>query len=167
MGNKEAPRPEKTDGPVQTHASIMTKVKRGVRPDLGEMHFRSAREANVARYFNLLGLQWEYEPDKFVFEGYTTAPVCYTPDFKVLERNRWWYVEVKGHWRGTDREKLRRLKKQHPDAFSRIWIITSFPRNEKGQRAEAMLRRISTGFRMTDYRALSKQLAGVIPDWES
>jgi len=163
QGNKAST--EKPEGPVLTHASIMTKVKRGARPDIGPMHFRSRYEANVARYFNFLKLPWKYEPQKFVFHGYSTAPVCYTPDFEVQDGNRIWLVEVKGHWRGTDRQKLRRLKKQHPDAFSRIWIISKWGRGEKGIKEQAMLRKIGPDFRISNYRALAEQ-AGMIPGWE-
>ena len=161
-----APRSPDTAGPVQTHASIMTNVKRGARPDLGGVHFRSRHEANVARFFNFCGISWTYEPRKYVFTGYSTAPVCYTPDFEVQDRNRLWLVEVKGYWLGSDRQKLRRLKAQHPDAFSRLWVITSWSKGEKGARELSLLRKISTGIRITDYRELRK-LSPVIHNWET
>lgn len=154
------------DATVVTHSALMRKVTRGRREDLGDTFFRSAYEANVARFFRFCGLPWTYEPRKFVFTGYTTAPVCYTPDFEVEERGKTWIVEVKGHWRGSDRQKLRRLKKQYPEEFSRLWVVSRWPNNEKGRRNRALLQKISMTLRMTDYTELER-LAGVIPHWES
>lgn len=147
-----------------THAEIMMKVKRGHREDLGT-YFRSKYEANVARFFNFLGLPWEYEPERFVFTGYTTAPVSYTPDFHVVERGKTWVVEVKGHWLGSDRQKLRRLKAQHPDTFSRLWVISKWGKGEKGDRERKLLRGISDDLRITSYSEIAR-VSHVIPGWE-
>lgn len=49
--------------------------------------FRSRLEAKWAKYFDLLGIEYEYEPEGFVFEDDT-----YLPDFKIMGNL---YVEVK------------------------------------------------------------------------
>lgn len=51
-------------------------------------HFRSRLEARWAKFFDLMGIAWDYEPE--VFDG----PTRYLPDFWLPELNLW--VEVKG-----------------------------------------------------------------------
>lgn len=58
----------------------------GVRSDLKQF-FRSTWEANIARIFNYLGIKWEYEPYRYIFEHFS-----YVPDFYLPETDSW--VEV-------------------------------------------------------------------------
>ena len=44
-------------------------IKAGCREDLNGQFFRSAAEATLARYYNHLGIRWDYEPKTFYFEG--------------------------------------------------------------------------------------------------
>ncbi len=98
-----------------------SRTKSGKRADLGDRFFRSSWEANYARYLNWLKdrkeiLDWEYEPQLFVFAGVTRGPISYTPDFKVFETDgsyRW--HEVKGWMDSKSKSKLRRMAKFYPE----------------------------------------------------
>lgn len=83
----------------------------GYRKDLGH-YVRSSWEANVARWLIFNKYTYEYEPETFLFDGFS-----YTPDFYVPSLNQ--YIEVKGHWRDGSRKKV--------DAFIalgyKLWII--------------------------------------------
>lgn len=98
-----------------------SRAKRGRREDLGDVFFRSAWEANYARYLNWLIDQgeiarWEYEPQVFTFHGETRGVISYTPDFKVFlaDGSHEWH-EVKGWETSKDRTKIKRMRKHYPD----------------------------------------------------
>jgi len=74
-------------------------AKKGYRHDLN-IYFRSAWEANFARYLNFLGKDWSYEPKRFLLK----SGLSYTPDFYVITDDI--YYEVKGAWIGKSREKV-------------------------------------------------------------
>ena len=134
------------------------KWKSGRRADLG-MFFRSAWEANVARYLNFLKTHgsvkgWEYEPKRFEFPIRHGTNTC-LPDFRVEKPDgsyEWW--EVKGFRLSSIAEgkkvpralrrgliALRRMAKYYPD--EKIVVID------------------------TDrYREIARQVAGCIPYWE-
>lgn len=94
--------------------------KFGRRPDLGNQFFRSAWEANYARYLNWLIAQkqivgWRYEVKTFWFETIKRGVRSYKPDFEVTNNDGTIeYHEVKGwdHPRGKTARK--RMKKYHP-----------------------------------------------------
>lgn len=94
--------------------------KIGKRPDLCNQFFRSAWEANYARYLNLLIkareiTRWEFEPDTFEFDGIKRGTRFYTPDFKVFNNNGTFeYHEIKGYMDARSATKLKRMKKYHP-----------------------------------------------------
>lgn len=121
----------------------------GVRPDVSPtIYFRSAMEANFARYLNLLlKMQvvehWEYEPETFWFEGIKRGTNSYKPDFRVKYRGdpRPEYVEIKGHELAKDRTKWKRMAKYHPGV--RLLVIG-----------------------MKEYAWIKKKWAGAIPNWE-
>lgn len=124
------------------------KVKRGRRPDLGDIFFRSKWEANYARYLNLLKVKghihkWEFEPDTFWFEKILRGVKSYTPDFKVWmkENEDPIYVEVKGYMDKKSLTKLKRLKKYHPHI--ELNIVSS-----------------------KDYLKIQKDFSKMIPTWE-
>lgn len=95
--------------------------KRGKRADLDNQYFRSSWEANYARYLRFLKehgeiLDWEYEPETFIFHGVTRNPLSYTPDFKVTELDgSVVYHEIKGWMDSKSRSKLKRMAKFYPD----------------------------------------------------
>ena len=83
-------------------------------------YFKSKLERRWAEYLETLkGLGeitgWQYEPDKFEFEGIRSGTVFYTPDFKVFQGAAFCYDEVKGHLTQKDVTKFRRMTKYHPD----------------------------------------------------
>lgn len=136
-----------TAGPVfQDEANAHSRTKAGRRADLDNRYFRSAWEANYARYLNWLIEQgeiqgWEYEADVFVFHGETRGAITYRPDFKVTERDgEIVYHEVKGWMDGPSKTRLKRMKKHYPEV--KVIVI-----------GEA------------EYKAVAKW-KGMIPEWE-
>ena len=124
-------------------------VKAGVRPDISPtIRFRSAWEANYARYLNLLQKMgvvewWKHESKTFWFEGIKRGTNSYKPDFEVkyvgdpvIE-----FVEIKGHETPKDRTKWRRMAKYHPGV--KLVII--------GKK---------------EYNWIRQKWAGAIPAWE-
>lgn len=71
----------------------------GFRKDLN-CWFRSAWEANIARYLNMINKRW-------IYEGlYIALPngMKYLPDFYLPEENK--YIEVKGYFSEKSKEKV-------------------------------------------------------------
>ncbi len=101
----------------------------GKRADLGNRYFRSAWEANVARYLNWLVangqlFKWEYEPDTYWFEHVKTGSRSYKPDFKLWdnEDSAPYYWEVKGWMDQKSRTKLKRMARYYPDV--KVFLIS-------------------------------------------
>lgn len=82
----------------------------------GKTHvFKSRWELSYAQYLDEHDLDWEYEPRKFILDGY-----IYTPDFRVYSECGVEYHEVKG-W--LDKRTIRRLKafvSKYPEETLRI-----------------------------------------------
>lgn len=151
----EADRQRKSDQMLARHASgelggasnSYSRCRQGRRTDLGGQYFRSAWEANYARYLNWLISQgviksWEYEPDTFWFEKIRRGVRSYTPDFKVVERGLVHYDEVKGWLDAKSKTKLARMKKYHPAVDLRL---------------------IDTAA----YREIARKIGVSLPGWES
>jgi hypothetical protein len=117
-----------------------SRARGGRRKDLGNIYFRSRWEANIARYYNLLGVSWQYEPKTFVFDTIKRGSVSYTPDFYLDEEDQW--VEVKGWMDSKSKTKLRRFKKYYPGEYAKLEIIDE-----------------------SRYKAIAKD-KGAIPNWE-
>ena len=66
--------------------------------------FRSTWEANFAKWCDLYGIKWEYEPKIFDL-GYTS----YTPDFYLPEFDK--FVEIKGRWYEKSKQKMKKFFK--------------------------------------------------------
>lgn len=122
--------------------------KGGKREDLGGLYVRSRWEANWARYLNWLVAakkisRWEYEPDTFEFHRVKKGNRYYTPDFKVFGLDgSVEYHEVKGWLDSDSKTKLKRMALYHPDV--KIVLVDK-----------------------PAYRAVAKQVAGIIPHWET
>lgn len=142
-----APAPVKRKKPGNTATERHARVKRGVRLDIGPMHFRSAWEANYARYLNVMIrfgkiLKWEYEPTTFWFNGIKRGTVSYLPDFKIWPiTGEPYFVEVKGYLDGKSKTKLKRMRKFHPGV--RVELVD----------AKA-------------YQAIARTVRALIPAWE-
>jgi len=121
--------------------------KTGKSADLGDIFFRSAWEANYARYLNWLVSigeiqSWEYEPDEFEFKGIKRGTRFYLPDFKILTNsNHYEYHEIKGWMDAKSKTKIKRMRKYYPDV--KLIVIDK-----------------------DAYRALAKDVKGFIPNWE-
>src|SRR5659263_489952 len=76
-----------------SHEVGWIRKKSGRRADLNNTFFRSSWEANMARYYNYIGVKWQFEPKMFIFNTIRRGSVSYTPDFYLPEEDRW--VEVK------------------------------------------------------------------------
>ena len=101
--------------------SSHTRCRGGKRNDLGGIYFRSAWEANYARYLNWLVEKkeihsWEYEPKTFVFEAIKRGARSYLPDFKVINHDgsHVWH-EVKGWMGQPSKTRLKRMGKYYPE----------------------------------------------------
>lgn len=70
------------------------------------INMRSKSEALFAHHLDSLGMEWEYEPERFDL-GWST----YTPDFYLPEFDHW--VEVKGWWTDTSRRKFDEFALSH------------------------------------------------------
>lgn len=116
-----------TAGPGFRSANAFSRCKGGRRADLGDRYFRSAWEANYARYLNWLQRRgqikdWQYEPQTFVFHGVIRGALTYTPDFLIIENNESEsFHEVKGWMTSKSKTKLNRMAKYYPSV--RIVLI--------------------------------------------
>lgn len=135
-----------TGNPSMRGQNGFSRCKGGRRADLGDCYFRSAWEANYARYLNFL-LQkgeitaWEYEPKTFIFHGVTRGALTYTPDFLITEKDgRCVWHEVKGWMTSESKTRLKRMAKHYPEEMV---ILIQQP----------------------EYKAIS-QYAGLIEGWE-
>ena len=124
------------------------RVRGGKREDLDNRYFRSAWEANFARYLNFLVgngdiMKWEYEPDTLEFTAIKRGTRFYTPDFKVWDTAdaEPYYYEIKGWMDAKSKTRLKRMAKYYPDV--KVIVI--------GKK---------------EYTSLKKNLSGVIPNWE-
>jgi hypothetical protein len=121
---------------------------RGRREDLGGIYFRSKREANYARYLELLKSRgeihdWEFESRTFWFEAIRRGTRSYTPDFEVwpTTTSPSYFVELKAWMDRKSATKLRRMAKYYPEV--RIEVVDR-----------------------TAYAALAKTIGRVIAGWE-
>ena len=125
-----------------------SRAKGGRRKDLENRYFRSAWEANYARYMNWListgGSQiisWEFEPKVFIFPV-KRGNTSYTPDFKVHKKDGTYeWHEVKGWMDTNSKVKLKRMAKFFPE--ENVVIV--------GRK---------------EYTAIAKQVKGFVPGWE-
>lgn len=119
-------------------------VKRGeYECSKGSIYFRSKWEANYALYLDFLMTHgeigdWQYEPERFIFEEIKFGCRSYLPDFKVLNPNgSIEFHEVKGYMDGRSKTKLKRMAKYYPGVD--LKVISGI-----------------------EYRAILKQLKGIV-----
>lgn len=110
-----------TLNPMKNQSNPYSRTKSGKRKDLNNTYFRSSWEANIARYYNYLGIKWEYEPKTFIFQNITRGSVSYTPDFYLPDEDKW--IEVKGWMDSKSKTKLKRFEKQYPEEYKKLQII--------------------------------------------
>lgn len=126
--NSEASRQRRSDNMLKRIAqggsgmrSGYSRCRGGKRSDLGDRYFRSAWEANYARFLNFLQargdiLGWEYEPKTFEFHAIRRGTRMYTPDFHVtFPDGRCEWHEVKGWMDAASKTRLARMARYYPD----------------------------------------------------
>ena len=110
-------------------------------------YYRSKWEANYARVLEFQRKQglitsWLHEPETFWFEKIKRGTRSYLPDFKVTYPDgHIEYHEVKGWYDDRSKTKVRRMAKYYPEVKLRMIFAK-------------------------DYKALKRQLSGLIRDWE-
>lgn len=117
-----------TLNPMKNQSNPYSRTKSGKREDLDNIFFRSSWESNIARYYNYIGVKWEYEPKTFIFETIKRGCVSYTPDFYLVDEDKW--IEVKGWMDDKSKTKLKRFKKYYPEEYKKLQLITSKEYNE-------------------------------------
>jgi len=114
------------------------KAKFGWR-NIGEqrLFFRSAWEANYARYLEFLKNQklishWLYEPKTFWFNTIKRGVRSYLPDFQVFsDENTYIWHEVKGYLDAKSKTKLNRMRIYYPQETIKLIDKTWFKENSK------------------------------------
>lgn len=139
--------------------SVYQRTRSKKRADLGGRFFRSTWEANYARYLNLCGVRWEYEPRIFDFAQIRRGVVDYTPDFYLPDEDRW--VEVKGWFSPRDKTKLRRFARFYPEEFKKLTVVIAKLEGKPYETAQAL----GVG-RIESYRDIAASAAGLISTWE-
>lgn len=130
-----------TLNPMVNQKNPYSRTKSGKRKDLDNIFFRSAWEANIARYYNYIGIKWEYEPKTFIFDNVTRGSVSYTPDFYLPEEDKW--IEVKGWMDSKSKTKLKRFARQYPEEYKKLELI-----------------------QQKEYNEIKRKMSGFIKNWE-
>lgn len=123
-----------TLNPLKNTTNPYSRTHGGKRKDLNNIYFRSSWEANIARYYNFVGIKWEFEPKEFIFNTIKRGCILYTPDFYLPEEDRW--VEVKGWMDKKSKTKLRRFEKYYPEEYAKLEIIDEKAYNKFKEYAE-------------------------------
>ena len=117
---------QKSNGKEVDQKGLRTRypAKEGYRQDLHKF-FRSSMEANYARFLNELGVEWEYETERFNFpKGVSSLGITgYVPDFKIYAGKNPYYVEVKGFVDRHALEKARLVHKYYP--YINLYFLTA------------------------------------------
>ena len=158
---------------------IASQPKGGFRKDL-DCSFRSKWEANMARYWNYIKVEWKYEPCEFEFKTIKRGTRYYKPDFYLPLTNK--FVEIKGFLSSGDKTKLRRFKKYYPEEAEKLQFIIydPFSRSVENGKVMAFLlddMKKEIGFRsktlpgdltmdIISYKDIQNNLSGFIPNWE-
>lgn len=104
-----------------TARQSFSRTRAGVREDIGPMYYRSAWEANYARYLNWLVEQrqiksWRYEAVTFWFEAIKRGVRSWKPDFEITNLDdSVEYHEVKGWDYARGQTARKRMAKYYPE----------------------------------------------------
>lgn len=152
----------KTGASIKTppkHTNTTSYSKAGKREDLGGTFVRSSWEANVLRWLNHEGRRWEFEAKTFYFDEIKRGTRAYTPDIWLIDEGL--IIEVKGYLRPTDKTKIKRLKKYHPNEFAKLVAITKNANVEATKFFKAQGVPI-----LAYYEDLVREYSHKIPYWE-
>jgi len=140
----------------------------GYREDL-KKSFKSKMEANVARYYEYLKINWFYEPREYKFDKIKRGTLYYKPDFYLAVPTRL-LIEVKGWFRRVDKIKLKRFKKYYPEEFSRLRFIIpdKYAKSKSnGEQIQFLCDVLKIDFNeIISYKEIEKVGKLVIPNWE-
>jgi hypothetical protein len=128
-GNVIIPDANKNRNGVPNNANYRTCSKKGWRTIGGrKIYFRSAWEANYARYLEMERINgniydWEFEKTTFWFNESSLCKtklrrgvLSYLPDFKIIKKESTYYwVEIKGYMDNRSIIKLKRMEKYYPN----------------------------------------------------
>jgi hypothetical protein len=147
----------------------MSNIARGgCREDL-KQYFRSKMEANIARYYTYIDVNWFYEPREYKFEKIKRGTRYYKPDFYLAAPKRL-LIEVKGWFRPEDKTKLRRFKKYYPEEFIRLRFIIpdKYSRSKaNGEMIKFLCDDLGIDFNdIISYKEIEEKLGKLIPNWE-
>lgn len=99
--------------------------KAGIRKDISKnIYFYSRWEANIARLYNYLGIQWFYQPKMFDLGSQN-----YTPDFYLPKENV--YIEVKNFLWKYSKTRNNKFRKFYPDIKLKLLLKNDYLRFEK------------------------------------
>lgn len=93
--------------------------------------YRSGLEEDISYELAALGIPIVYEQDKVSFE-WPKRLASYTPDFRLPKPGGFFYLETKGLWVTSDRQKHVLIKQQHPDLDLRFLFQRASTRLYKG-----------------------------------
>lgn len=79
---------------------------------------RSGFELTCAKLLESRKVKFTYESEELPY----TLESKYKPDF-IINQGHKIYIEVKGHFKPSDRRKMKAVKKQHPDKDIRLWFM--------------------------------------------
>jgi hypothetical protein len=88
-------------------------------------------EQNYAAFLTFLGLDWQYEPRKFIFEKIQSGVRVFTPDFYLPHAQE--FHETKGYMDRRSATQIRRLKKYYPEV-TLIVVDSRFFKDAERQR---------------------------------
>jgi len=71
-------------------------------------------EEKCAKQIEAAGLTVHFESDKLAY-NWPSRKSKYTPDFKIVTKNGQFFIESKGRFTVSDRQKHLLIKEQHPD----------------------------------------------------
>lgn len=140
-----------------------SRARGGKRKDLDNIYFRSRWEANYARYLSFLDVEWEYEPETYIFEEIKRGTRSYTPDYYIPDEDV--IIEVKGYLDSKSRVKLKRMKKYYPDKFDKMRFVVQ----KLGCSAQKKILDIMDEedlSRFEYYDEIDEKMGGLVPHWE-
>jgi hypothetical protein len=81
------------------------------------INFKSSWEWLFAKWLDLSGVKWKYEPKAFELV-INKKETTYTPDFYLPELDLW--IEIKGWWRKKSKAKFNKFCKSYPKEYIKV-----------------------------------------------
>lgn len=99
--------------------------KAGIRTDIHpSLYFYSRWEANMARLYTYLGIQWVFTPKSFDIGGQ-----MYTPDFYLPETDT--YIEVKNFWGEYSKMRDTKFRRRYKDIVLQVILKEEYLKLEE------------------------------------